>query len=182
MTEFTLELNRRRVLAGILVIGLAAAAAGVGTFALFSDEAQSDANTISAGTLSVDPVDMNFSVGNMYPTENTSQTITAEYSESGDIGSNLNVSIDVTNDAFAQQFDVDTAELTVNGGGVDTLASSGDTLSDLNGTYSYSGPALSNNDQIELDLQLTLGEDTTNTYQGESLDVTVTFNATQQTA
>ena len=51
MSDGKLELTRRRVLAGILVIGLAAAAAGVGTFALFTDTETSSANNVTAGTL-----------------------------------------------------------------------------------------------------------------------------------
>lgn len=45
------ELNRRRVLASIGTVGLASAGAGAGTMALFSDEEQSNNNTIAAGTL-----------------------------------------------------------------------------------------------------------------------------------
>ncbi|QLH84143.1 TasA family protein [Halosimplex pelagicum] len=47
----TIELNRRRVLGGIVTIGGAAAAAGAGTFAAFSDSESSDGNSITAGTL-----------------------------------------------------------------------------------------------------------------------------------
>lgn len=47
----TIELNRRRVLGGIVTIGGAAAAAGAGTFAAFSDTESSNDNSVSAGTL-----------------------------------------------------------------------------------------------------------------------------------
>jgi predicted ribosomally synthesized peptide with SipW-like signal peptide len=51
MSESKLELNRRRVLGGIVTVGAAAAAAGAGTVALFSDTEESTNNTVSAGTL-----------------------------------------------------------------------------------------------------------------------------------
>lgn len=47
----TIELNRRRVLAGLGTIGVASAGAGAGTMALFSDEETNSGNTIQAGTL-----------------------------------------------------------------------------------------------------------------------------------
>jgi len=47
----TIELNRRRVLGGMVVIGGAAAAAGAGTFAAFTDTESSNDNSVSAGTL-----------------------------------------------------------------------------------------------------------------------------------
>ncbi|WP_181686285.1 TasA family protein [Halorhabdus salina] len=179
MTE--IELTRRRILAGVLVIGLAAAAAGVGTFALFSDEATSPDNTINAGTLNLDPVDGNFTVDNIYPTQSTTQNITTSYQESGDIGSNLNVSISTADpsNAFSDQLDVDSAVLKVDGSTVETLADSG-TLSDLEGTHSGL-TTLNGGEDIALEVTFTLGEDTSNTFQGDSLDITVSFNATQQT-
>lgn len=54
MTDDTIELNRRRVLGGIITIGGAAAAAGAGTFAAFSDTESSTGNTITAGTLNLE--------------------------------------------------------------------------------------------------------------------------------
>ncbi|GAB7093606.1 hypothetical protein JCM30237_07580 [Halolamina litorea] len=47
----TIELNRRRVLAGLGTIGVASAGAGAGTMALFSDTESSSGNTVQAGTL-----------------------------------------------------------------------------------------------------------------------------------
>ncbi|WP_415382388.1 TasA family protein [Halosimplex sp. TS25] len=49
--ESKIELNRRRVLGGIVTVGAAAAAAGAGTFAAFSDTESSNDNSVSAGTL-----------------------------------------------------------------------------------------------------------------------------------
>lgn len=50
-SDSTIELNRRRVLAGLGTIGVASAGAGAGTFALFSDTETSSGNTVQAGTL-----------------------------------------------------------------------------------------------------------------------------------
>ena len=47
----TIELNRRRVLSGLGVIGAAGAASGAGTMALFSDTETSNGNSVQAGTL-----------------------------------------------------------------------------------------------------------------------------------
>lgn len=55
MSDKKIELNRRRVLGGLITLGGAAAAAGAGTFALFSDTEQSTNNTVSAGTLNLTP-------------------------------------------------------------------------------------------------------------------------------
>ncbi|MFC7142570.1 TasA family protein [Halosimplex aquaticum] len=53
--ESKIELNRRRVLGGIVTVGAAAAAAGAGTFAYFSDSEASNDNQVSAGTLDLTP-------------------------------------------------------------------------------------------------------------------------------
>lgn len=53
MSDKTIELNRRRVLGGMITLGGAAAAAGAGTFAAFSDTGQSSGNSISTGTLTL---------------------------------------------------------------------------------------------------------------------------------
>lgn len=50
-SDSTIELNRRRVLSGLGVIGIASAGAGAGTMALFSDSETSSGNTVQAGTL-----------------------------------------------------------------------------------------------------------------------------------
>ena len=50
-----LRLTRRKVLGGLASIGAASVAAGAGTMALFSDTEDSTGNTVSAGTLTLDP-------------------------------------------------------------------------------------------------------------------------------
>lgn len=51
MTEEDSKFTRRRVLGGLITVGAASAAAGAGTFALFSDSETSDGNTVQAGTI-----------------------------------------------------------------------------------------------------------------------------------
>lgn len=55
MSDKRPNLTRRRVLGGIATIGAASAAAGAGTMAYFSDTEESTDNTISAGTLNLEP-------------------------------------------------------------------------------------------------------------------------------
>ncbi|WP_336036684.1 SipW-dependent-type signal peptide-containing protein [Halobacterium yunchengense] len=51
MTDHTFELTRRRVLAGLGGVGLASAAAGLGTSAYLNDTESFEGNSITAGTL-----------------------------------------------------------------------------------------------------------------------------------
>ena len=177
MTNFDITLTRRRVLAGILVIGLAAAAAGVGTFALFSDE-ETSSNNIDAGTLELDPVTGDLSYDGLYPTQSTGvQTISTTYQAGVDGDLTVDVSLNETQAGFADQLEVETAELTA--GGTTVGSFSGSTLSDLSGQYPNVA-TLSDGDDITVDLNVTLASDTGNEYQGEGVNVAVTFNATQQ--
>jgi len=178
MMDFDMRLTRRRVLASILVIGLAAAAAGVGTFALFSDDATAE-NSINAGTLELGTANGSFTVDGLYPTQSTGeQTITTTYD--GGVTSDLtvDVTVDETQSGFADQLTVETAELTVDGSSVGSV--NGNTLADLEDEYPDVA-ALSDGDTVALAANLTLAESTGNEFQGEGVDITVSFNATQQT-
>ena len=64
----TIELTRRRALAGLATIGVGSAAAGAGTFAAFSDS-ESTTGGFSAGTLtlSMDGTSLNFNPGEIEP-------------------------------------------------------------------------------------------------------------------
>lgn len=53
MTDRTIELTRRNVLAGLTAVGAAGVAGAGGTFALLSDTEASDNNTLSVGTLNL---------------------------------------------------------------------------------------------------------------------------------
>ncbi|MFC4988014.1 SipW-dependent-type signal peptide-containing protein [Saliphagus infecundisoli] len=57
MSEKDFEISRRKALAGLGVVGVASAGAGLGTTAYFNDEEEFDDNTITAGNfgLTVDP-------------------------------------------------------------------------------------------------------------------------------
>lgn len=98
MTDRKIELNRRRVLGGIATIGAAAAAAGAGTFAAFSDTESSTGNQVSAGTLdlTVDGSDQDVTVltaSNVVPNGSGSGTaITLENAGSVDGLLDINVS------------------------------------------------------------------------------------------
>jgi len=176
MMDFDIQLTRRRVLASILVIGLAAAAAGVGTFALFSDEETSE-NSINAGTLELGSVNGSFDVDDLYPTQSTeTQTISTSY-EAG-VASDLTVKVRLneSQDGFADQLAVETANLTV---GDESYATGSGTLGDYEDTYSIG--TVEGGEEIELTTNFTLMENTSNEYQNESVDIMVTFNATQQT-
>lgn len=52
--KVSLELTRRRALGALLTVGAGSAAAGAGTFALFSDTESSTGNSVTAGTLNLD--------------------------------------------------------------------------------------------------------------------------------
>ncbi|WEL16494.1 M73 family secreted endopeptidase [Halorhabdus sp. SVX81] len=177
--DFDITLTRRRVLASILVIGLAAAAAGVGTFALFNDEAASN-NNIAAGNLELDSVSGSFNVSGLYPTQSTDQSITTTYTAG--VPADLSLEVDVTDDSsFSDQLDVESADLLVNGTSVGSF-SGGSTLSQLAGSYDDVATLSSGEDvPVTLNANLTLGRDTDNSFQGDDVDITVTFNATQQT-
>jgi predicted ribosomally synthesized peptide with SipW-like signal peptide len=51
MSDDGMNLSRRKVLGGITTVGAASAAAGAGTFALFSSNEESDVGTVSTGTV-----------------------------------------------------------------------------------------------------------------------------------
>ena len=87
-----IKLTRRRALAALGVIGAGSAAAGAGTFALFSDTETSGPNNITAGTLDLelDPdgsASTSITLGNIKPTDKG--YIAIELGNSGDIGGNI---------------------------------------------------------------------------------------------
>ncbi|WP_136689928.1 TasA family protein [Halorhabdus amylolytica] len=87
-----IELTRRRVLGGLITVGAASAAAGAGTFALFSDTETSSGNEVTAGTLDlqIDPDDSattSLSVGDVKPTDGGA--IVLELTNAGSIDANV---------------------------------------------------------------------------------------------
>lgn len=99
MSDRKIEITRRRVLGGVVTIGAASAAAGAGTFAMFSDEETSDGNTIQAGTLDLEVTEgdtWSFGIGNAIPGE-SSGTASLEIQSSGSIsGNHVELAFDVT--------------------------------------------------------------------------------------
>lgn len=106
----TLQLTRRRVLGGSIVLGLTAAGAGAGTFALFSDTETSSGNTIQAGTLDLGlgVTSGSFDSGNLKPTESISGSF--ELTESGTItGNHVELKFSVNTTEAGASNDGDTA-------------------------------------------------------------------------
>ncbi len=206
---FTLQLTRRRALGALLTIGAGSAAAGAGTFALFSDTEESTGNSITAGTLDLGETSgESFTISNIRPTQTTdTKSISSTYD--GSIDANLDVWFDIsepTNDGeetgegefendmtagqFASVLDVDTAEVTINPetGDANTvgLASNGDTLSDLvsnHGSSDYTDEVttVTDGDEVQVKLEFTM-QDVGNNYQNDGVSITVNFGAEQTDA
>jgi len=90
----TIELNRRRVLGGLVTVGGAAAAAGAGTFALFNDTETSTGNSVTAGTLDLTEGGsdlLTFSESNIAPTDTGSAYTTLQ--NTGNTAGNLSISV-----------------------------------------------------------------------------------------
>ena len=177
MVDFDIQLTKRRVLASILVIGLATAAAGMGTFALFNSETTSDTNQITAGNMNL-TVDSGFSAGGLYPTQTTdNQTIELAY----DPGPDANLSITSVSTTgtldWNNNLSVNQAYVKVNGNVDYTYAAS--TLGDLEEDNVVK---LSSGDSIDFIVDLKLDGSAGNEFQGESTNIDVTFNATQDTS
>lgn len=189
----TIELNRRRVLGGIATIGAASAALGAGTFAYFSDTAQSQNNSITTGNLALGDInEAPMSVDDLAPGETTPELqITSNYT--GDVAPTLDWGISVANDdtsgpsgSLAEVLNVSAASLEIDDGTgyteVDTY--DGQTLDSLQGVIpnvanSGTSPSLNDGDTVRLTLQFGLQGGVGNAYQGASLDYGVAFKARQ---
>lgn len=203
MADKTIELNRRRVLGGMITIGGAAAAAGAGTFAYFSDTQTSTDNDIVAGTITLNgAADAQFTASNLAPGETVGpSSIQATYDSGSSIDpAELDFStaisepsslednsetIDVTAADLAGQLNLDTATLSVNGTvQTDFIADLGfTTLADFDG-YSQDSAAsgaggLSPGDTVTFEIQVTMDSATGNSYQGDAVSLDVTFTAEQ---
>ena len=161
----TIELNRRRVLGGIVTVGAAAAAAGAGTFALFSDTEESSGNTVQAGTLNLqDTETTSFPVDNLVPGDEVEGTVKTIYDSDSDVDP-VNVTASLTlseNDLtptpesntgnlsaseFAGYISMDTAELNDGKGNSHNIESNSGTTNGPNDT-SYTSLA----DVVEYDI------------------------------
>lgn len=94
MPDDTLEVSRRRVLSGLITIGGASVATGVGTMAYFSDSEESTGNTVTTGTLRLGfDSDGEFEFGTaLAPTETSTESVTLV--NSGTITGSLDVDVD----------------------------------------------------------------------------------------
>jgi len=208
MSEKTVQLNRRRVLGGIVTIGAAAAAAGAGTFAFFSDT-ENDTSTVDAGTLSLGaPTSANLSISDAVPGNSTSGTVTSTYNGSVDAEVDIGVTIsestsepsepssgtntELNATEFAQLLQVDTASVDVGGASQDLL----NTVSDNNGNGyvdlddltqsapfdAVTGSDATSGDSVSVTLGLTFVSSADNDAQADGVDVTVSLTAEQPSA
>jgi predicted ribosomally synthesized peptide with SipW-like signal peptide len=200
MSDKKIELNRRRVLGGIVTVGAAAAAAGAGTFAAFSDTEESTGNTIQAGTLDLGGATASgFGLTNMAPGDTTSVSITSTYS--GSIGATIAVDSVTLNDSdgtpndtpisatdFAKYLKVTAATLSVGGDSTNILSGLSDgnsngrvDLADLASNAPYTATATAS-DSDNVDFSVTLefvDESNQNDAQADGVDVDVTLGADQ---
>jgi len=204
----TIELNRRRVLGGLVTVGGAAAAAGAGTFALFSDDETSDSNTIQAGTLDLESPETGgtFSIENLVPEDDFSGTISVIYAESSNVDQvNLTVSLTLSDsdqgdttgsmDAteFAELLNVDTATLQIgeDGASHDITTDAGSTTGPDDNSYTSLSDVVSEDvpedalstvspgDTVNLDIGGTFVSGAGNDAQGQGVNLEATFTANQ---
>lgn len=182
MSDETIEINRRRVLGGIVAIGGAAAAAGAGTSAYFFDEETSSGNTIEAGELNLgDLSEDTFTLGPLYPGSADTLQVTSDYT-----GNTSNVVLDVgfavANDSndLASALQVTTASVSADGASAPVSSGS---LADITGAHP-DVLSLSGGETITLDLAVTLPEtdNNQNNLQNASLDFGFALKARQDSA
>lgn len=153
-----IELTRRRILGGLITIGAGSAAAGAGTFALFSDTESNNNNTVDAGTLDLQTGNtntLNFSASDIAPT--ATGTADTDLEKSGTVVADLNVSVPTVDstegDNPESEGDTDTSnggelanQLELNlwigtGGSDDNSLGSGDIVLNSDGTSTTGGSA-----------------------------------------
>jgi spore coat-associated protein N len=180
----TIELNRRRVLGGIVTIGGAAAAAGAGTTALFSDTQNNTSNTISAGELSLSSISGSpMSISGLYPssdsTDSKQASIDTEYT--GGVDAILDWGIEIVNDPqdMASKIELENATLEAGGDGTD-YSDDHTTLQALVDNSPVSNyRTITDGTTITLTLDVRLSETAGNKYEGETIDIAVGFKARQ---
>lgn len=142
MSDDGLNLSRRKVLGGITTVGAASAAAGAGTFALFSDTSKTNTTTISTGTVSFkdgNPTELNITAENQGATGQIEGNTKFTYKGSKDAAFVIGMKIDdVDGDSkkLADQIVLDGADIKIrepDGSGGRTTTS--------NDTFSGSGDA-----------------------------------------
>lgn len=205
----TIELNRRRVLVALLVIGLAAAGAGAGTIALFSDT-ESSTNRIQAGTLNLQgPVSGTLDVTGTVPDTWHNTTLETDYQGSVNAEVDMDVTLsepssdpatesnaavdnDLSATAFAELIEVRTATVDVGGTTEDLLSRASD--SDTSGAIEldeFAAAAPFDNvtnadavdgDNVDLILELYFVSGAGNDAQADGVNATVDITAEQRQA
>ncbi|QLH79150.1 hypothetical protein HZS55_18450 [Halosimplex rubrum] len=177
----TIELNRRRVLGGIITVGGAAAAAGAGTTAFFSDSESSEDNTVTAGTLDLtvnDGDSFSYSVGDIAPGDPFE--VTVNLSKSGIdadrivVGTSTDQGEAEVNLADRLVVDAVSWSGTIESGGTpDSVQSMADTDIVLDAS------TINNGSTGELTVSGTFDQNAGNDYQGASVDIDHTFTLYQ---
>jgi predicted ribosomally synthesized peptide with SipW-like signal peptide len=200
MSEKTIELNRRRVLGGMATLGVAAAAAGAGTYAAFSDTEQSNDNQVSAGTLDLTfggsdgPVEA-VSISNAVPGDSNTGTLTL--TNDGSVDGTLDISVaDVSSsggdnpEAEGQTSSEDTGAeleeavdltLTLETGSGSTSVYD-DTVANLSTASLQSGISLNSGNSKDLEIRYEVNPkngQNDNHLQGDTLSVDFDFTLTQ---
>ncbi|MDG5776654.1 TasA family protein [Haloarculaceae archaeon H-GB2-1] len=89
-----MQITRRRALGALATIGAGSAAAGAGTFALFSDEETSDGNSLTAGTLDLQTGNsstISFTASDVKPGQSGSSSL--DLQKAGSIAGDLTVEV-----------------------------------------------------------------------------------------
>lgn len=168
------EFSRRKVLGGIATVGVAGAGAGAGTWAAWSDDAQSNDNTVTAGemTLQIDDNEdqsTTLEVSATYPGDSGHQQ--SSLTNTGDVDGSL--SFEVTN---VDGYTTDLAEhllIEIGFGGNAGVSSYADSLEGA----THDGPTLASGDSIDLDMWYEVDSEAPNAAQNDEVifDVAVTL-------
>jgi predicted ribosomally synthesized peptide with SipW-like signal peptide len=120
MTMSKIQLTRRRALGALATIGAGSAAAGAGTFALFSDEETSNGNTLSAGTLDLqtgDSQSISFTGSDIAPGDTGTTAVDLE--KSGAVAADLDVEVTSVSSSEGDTPESETNTDTADGGELD---------------------------------------------------------------
>lgn len=179
--DTSIELNRRRVLGGIATIGAASAALGAGTFAYFTDEVESNDNSISAGTLTLEldgSSDWSYTFDDIAPGDPVE--ISANLENVGSIdGSHIIVetSTDGGSNNLATQLDIDEVRWNDN-----SVTVSSGTLEELANENIEVDATPANEGGSSFEIDMTFNSNAGNDYKEESVDVDHTFTLYQDSS
>ena len=174
----TFKITRRRALAGVGIIGAAGASAGAGTTAYFSDEVQSQDNTIQTGDISLrtngnEAPTTTINVGPIGPGQTGSQSLTLN--NVGSLDGYLSLVFgtpDTRNDL------TEVLEVTVSIGSTTIRQGTFDTVFDGEGEWSYADIPLSAGGNRNLTVEYTLPGAAGNDVQNATAvgDITIQLN------